>query len=116
MPRQCYFFGTFILSLSLIVPQISEEPYSLENATLGKSADFVVKAIGSNLTYTWHRQATKELLSNDKRVSVGNTQILHICKVESSDQGYYVCTISHPTGGNVETNPAELRLATSTFT
>ena len=56
------------------------------------------------------------LLPNDERVSVGNTQILHICKVESSDEGYYVCTISNPTGGSVESNPAELRLATSTFT
>ena len=109
-------FLWYFHSLFLSVPKITEEPHSLENATLGKPADFVVKAIGSNLTYTWYRQATKELLPNDERVSVGNTQTLHICKVESDDEGYYVCTISNLTGGSVETNPVELRLATSTFT
>ena len=88
----------------------------MENATLERPAEFVVKAIGSNLTYTWYRQATEKLLLNDKRVSVGNTQILCIDKVELSDEGYYVCTISNPTGGSVETDPAELRLATSMFT
>ena len=98
------------LSLSLLypVPQITEEPDGLENATAGKPAEFVVKAIGKNLAYTWHRQTAKVLLPKDKRVFVGNTQILCIDKVESSDEGYYVCTISNPTGGSVETNPVQL--------
>ena len=90
------------------VPQITEEPDSLENVTPGKPAEFVVEAIGKNLTYTWHRQTAKQLLPSDKRVSVGNTQILRIDKVESNDEGYYVCTISNPTGGSVETKPVQL--------
>ena len=96
------------LSLSLSVPQITEEPHSLEDAILGEPAQFVVKANGSHLTYTWYRQTTKQLLPNEKRVSVGNTQILQINKVELSDEGYYVCTICNPTGGSVETKPARL--------
>ena len=98
----------YSLSLLYLVPQITEEPDSLENVTPGKPAEFVAKAIGKNLTYTWHHQTAKHLLPNDKRVFVGNTQILHIDKVESSDEGYYVCTICNPTGGSVETNPAQL--------
>ena len=103
---------TFSLSLSLSlsllysVPQITEEPKSLENVTPGKPAEFFVKANGKNLTYTWHRQTAKQ--PNDKRVVVGDTQILCIDEVESSDEGYYVCTISNPTGGSVETNTVQL--------
>ena len=89
-----------------------EEPNSLENITPGISAEFVVKAIGKNLTYTWHHQTAKQsvwqLLPSDKRVLVGNTQILRIDKVESNDEGYFVCTISNPTGGSVETKSAHL--------
>ena len=96
------------LSLLYSVPQITEEPDSLQNATPGKPAEFVVEAIGKNLTYTWHCQTAKRLLPSDKRVSVGNTEILRIDKVESNDEGYYVCTISNPTGGSVETKPAQL--------
>ena len=103
----------FILSLLHSVPQITEEPDSLENVTPGKPAEFVVKAVGKNLTYTWHRQTAEQLLPSEKRVIVGNTQILHIDEVESSDEGYYICTISNPTGGSVETKPA--RLTTSMF-
>ena len=84
------------------------EPHSLENVTPGKPAEFVVKAIGKNLTYTWYRQTAKQLLPSEKRVFVGNTQFLRIDKVESSDEGYYVCTISNPTGGTVEMKPAQL--------
>ena len=101
-------FGYSILSLVYSVPQITEEPDSLENATPGNPAEFVIKAIGKNLTYTWHRQTAKQVLPNDKRVFVGNAQILYIDKVESSDEGYYVCTISNPTGGSVETIPVQL--------
>ena len=43
---------------------------------------------------------------------VGNTQILHINKVEPSDEGFYVCTICNSSGGTVETNPTELILST----
>ena len=100
------------LFLSLSVPQITEEPDSLENATPGKPAVFVVKATGKNLTYTWHRQTAKQLLPSDKRVLVGNTQILRFDKVESNDEGYYVCTICNPTGGSVETQPAHLVTST----
>ena len=96
------------LSFSLSVPQITEEPHSLEDAILGEPAEFVVKANGSHLTYTWYHQTTKELLPNEKRVSVGNTQILCIDKVKPSDEGYYICNISNTTGGSVETNPAQL--------
>ena len=106
-------FLRYFLSLSHSVPQITEEPHSLENVILGKSAEFVVKVNGSHLTYAWYHQATKQLLPTEKRVSVGNTQILHIDKVESSNEGYYVCTISNPTGGSVETSPAQLQLTTS---
>ena len=101
-------FGYNILCLLYSVPQITEEPDSLENATPGKPGGFVAKAIGKNLTYTWHLQTAKQVLPSDKRVLVGNAQILHIDKVESSDEGYYVCTISNPTGGTVETIPAQL--------
>ena len=86
------------LFLFLSVPQITEEPHSLENTPPGKPAEFVVKANGSRLTYTWYRQTTKQLLPNDKRVSVGNTQIQHFDKVESRK----------PTGGSVEENSAQL--------
>ena len=98
------------LSLSAIytVPLITEEPDSLENTAPGKPTEFVVKAIGKNLTYTWHRHTAKQLSSNDKRVVVGDTRILHIDKVEPSDEGYYVCTICNSTGGTVKTNPAQL--------
>ena len=67
-----------------------------------------MKAIGKNLTYTWYRQSAKQLLPNDKRVFVRNAQILRIKKVQSSNEGYYVCTICNPTGGSVETNPVQL--------
>ena len=98
----------FSLSRFLSVPQITKEPHSLEGAILGEPAQFVVKANESHLTYTWYRQTTKQLLPNEKRVSVGNTQILRINKVELSDEGYYVCTICNTTGGSVETKPARL--------
>ena len=102
----------FSLSLCVLfsVPLITKEPAtdSLKNTASGKPAEFVVKAIGKNLTYTWHRQTAKQLLPDEKRVVVGITQILHIDKVEPSDEGYYVCTICNTTGGSVETNPAQL--------
>ena len=90
------------------MPQITVEPHSQENVAPGKPAEFVVQAIGSHLTYTWYRQTTKQLLPNEKRVSVGNTQILHINKVMSSNEGYYYCVVCNSTGGKVETNPAQL--------
>ena len=99
---------THSFSLLYTVPQITEAPGSLENTTPGKPAEFVAKAIGNKLSYTWHRQTAKHLLPNDERVFVGDTQILHIDKVKSSDEGFYVCTICNPTGGSVETNPAQL--------
>ena len=49
-----------------------------------------------------------QLLPEDKSVIVGNTQILHINKVEPNDEGCYVCTICNSSGGTVETNPTEL--------
>ena len=90
------------------MPQITEEPNSWENAIPGKPVEFVVKTIGNNLTYTWHRQPAKQLLPNDKRDVVGNDAILRIDKVGSSDEGYYSCTICNATGGSVETKPAQL--------
>ena len=90
------------------VPQITEEPDSLENVAPGKPAEFVVQAIGKKLTYAWYRQAAGQFLPNDKRVFVGNTQTLRIDKAESSDEGYYVCTVCNTTGGSVETHPAQL--------
>ena len=71
-----------------------------------------MKAVGKNLTYTWHRQTVKRLSPKDKRVLVGETQILHIDNVKSNDEGYYVCTICNPTGGRVETKPAQLTTRT----
>ena len=97
------------------VPQITEEPDRLENVAPGKTAEFVAKAVGKDLNYTWYRQGTKELLPNDKRVIVGNTLILRVEKVETSNEGYYVCIISNPTGGSVETSPAQLQLTTSMY-
>ena len=99
---------SYFHSLSLSVPQITEEPDSQENVIPRKPAEFAVKAIGKNLTYTWHRQAAEQSLPSDKKVLVGNTQILRIDKVESDNEGYYVCTICNPTGGSVETKPAQL--------
>ena len=101
----------FLLSFRYSVPQIIEQPGSLVNTAPGKTAEFVVNPIGQDLTYTWHRQTAKQLLlneKNDKRVVVGDTQILRIDKVEPSDEGYYVCTICNTTGGSVETNPVQL--------
>ena len=95
-------------SLSLSVPQITEEPDSMENTTPGNPVEFVVKALGKNLNYTWHCQTAKQLLPSEKIVRVGNTKILLIDKVESNDEGYYVCTICNPTGGIVETKPTQL--------
>ena len=94
-----------------LVPQITDEPDSLENAVPGKPAEFAVKAIGKNLTYTWHRQTAKQLL-NEKRVLIRDTQILRIDEVEPCDEGYYVCTISNATDGTVETNLAHLTTST----
>ena len=87
---------------------LTEEPNSLENASLGKPAEFVVKTIGSNLTNTWHCQTAKQLSPNDKREIVGNDATLCIDKVESSDAGYYACAISNTSGGSVETQPVQL--------
>ena len=104
-----YFYLSLCLSILLYsVPQITKEPDSLENFTPGKPAEFVVNTLGKNLTYTWHRQSAKQFLPNDTRVSVCKTQILRIDKVESNDEGYYVCTICNPTGGSVETKPVQL--------
>ena len=100
------------LSTLYAVPQITEEPNSLENVSPGKSAEFVVKTTGNNLTYTWHRQPAKQLSPKDKREVVGNEAILHIDKLESSDEGYYVCTICNTSGCSVETNPAQLTTST----
>lgn len=99
---------SFFLSLLYLVPQITAQPDSLENVTPGKPAEFGVKAIGKDLTYTWHRQTAEQFLPNDKRVFIRNSRILHIEKVEPSNEGHYVCTISSPTGGSVETTPAQL--------
>ena len=96
------------LSALYAVPQITEEPNSLANVSPGKPAEFVVKNTGNNLTYTWHRQPAKQLSPNDKREVVGNDANLHIDKVESSDEGYYVCTICNTSGGSVETKPVQL--------
>ena len=82
-----------------------QEPSSQENVTLGSSIEFIVKATGMNLSYTWHHQTSKH--TSGKKI-VGNNQTLRIDKVESTDEGYYTCTISNPTGGTVETNPAQL--------
>ena len=63
-----------------------------------------------NLSYTWHHQTSKDA----SKVEVGednptrNNPTLRIDKVKSDDEGYYTCTISNPTGGTVETNPAQL--------
>ena len=104
-----YFYLSLCLSILFYsVPQITEEPDSLENVTPGKPAEFVVKALGKHLTYTWHRRTAKQFLPSDTRVSVGSTQILHINKVESNKEGCYVCTICNPTGGSVETKPVQL--------
>ena len=96
------------LSAIYTVPQITEEPDIQENVAPGKPAIFVVRATGKNLTYIWHHQTAKQLLQNDTKVVVEKDQILRIAKVESSDEGYYVCTICNPTGGSVKTNPARL--------
>ena len=95
------------LCFTYTVPKITEEPKSLPNVAPGKLAEFYAKATGMNLTYTWHHHTAKQPLPSDKRV-VGNTQTLHIAKVEPVDEGYYVCTITNPTGGRVETNPIQL--------
>ena len=100
------------LSTLYAVPQITEEPNSLENVSPRKHAEFVVKAIGNNLTYSWHHQPAKQLSPNDRREVVGNDAILHIDKVESSDEGYYVCTICNTSGGSVETKPVQLTTST----
>ena len=107
---QNYFLVSLFLSLFLFcsVPQITEEPESLEKVAPGKPAEFVVKAIGKNLKYTWHRQTAKQLSPNDKAVFVSDAEILCIDEVDSSDEGYYICTISNPTGGSVKTNPVQL--------
>ena len=54
-------------------------------------------------------------MPNEKRVVVGDTQILRIDKVEPSDEGCYVCTICNTTGGTVETNPAQLTASVCIF-
>ena len=101
------------LSALYAVPQLTEEPNSLENTSPGKSAEFAVKTIGNNLTYTWNRQPAKQLSPNDKREVVGNDATLHIDKVESSDEGYYVCTICNTSGGSVETKSVQLTTSTT---
>ena len=86
-----------------------QEPSHQENVTPGNNVEFVVKATGKNLFYTWHHQTSKH--SSQKKV-VGNNQTLNIDKVKSSDEGYYTCTISNPTGVTVESNPAQLTTST----
>ena len=103
-------FSLVFVDVHLPVPKITKEPVSQENVIPGKPAEFAVKAIGGDLTYTWHRQTANNLLPNGKRVPVpGNSQTLRINEVHSSDEGYYVCTVrDRSTGGSVETQPAQL--------
>ena len=84
-----------------------QQPSSQENVTPESNVEFVVKATGMNLSYTWYHQASEHALPSEKKV-VGNNQTLHIDKVKSDDEGYYACTIGNPTGGTIESNPAQL--------
>ena len=70
--------------------------------------EFVVEATGMNLSYTWHHQTSRH--ASKKKVG-GNSETLHIQNLQPDDEGYYTCTISNPTGGNVETEPAQLTLS-----
>ena len=75
--------------------------------TLRTRVKFVVQATGRGLSYTWHHQTSKDA----SKVKVGeNDPTLRIDKVKSADEGYYTCTISNPTGGTVETPPAQLSM------
>ena len=90
---------------SVQIPQIKKQPSHEEDVTPGENVQFVVEATGMNLSYTWHHQTSKDT----SKVKVGESNpTLHIDKVKSHDEGYYTCTISNPTGGTVETNPAQL--------
>ena len=86
-----------------------QEPSSQESITPGENVQFVVKAAGMNLFYTWHHQTSKR--TSQKNV-VGNDPTLYIDKVKPDDEGFYTCTISNTTGGTVETNPAQLTTST----
>ena len=90
---------------SVQIPHIKKQPSNEEDVTPGENVQFVVEATGMNLSYTWHHQTAKDA----SKVKVGeNNPTLRIDKVKSDDEGYYTCTISNPTGGTVETNPAQL--------
>lgn len=71
--------------------------------------EFVVEAAGMNLSYTWHHQTSRYAHSKEK--VGGNNETLHIQNLQSDDEGYYTCTITDPSGGNVETRPAQLTLS-----
>ena len=101
-----YFFKTTLLFSE---PKIINPPKSKENTIRGSYLEFVVKATGKNLSYTWHHLATKDSLPSEENV-VGCDKILCIDGADSDDEGYYICIISNQTRGTVETEPAQLSM------
>ena len=77
----------------------------MENIASGQSAVFSVKASGTDVKYSWYHQkiAGKTMLSE-------KTSTLTIENVQLSHEGDYLCKITNPTGGFVETKPAQLIL------
>ena len=79
----------------------------------GASATFSVQADGMNLSYCWHRN--DEPIVSGNRVQItgdDSTSTLKVKNVQaSSDVGLYTCKITNPTGGSVETQPAEVTIS-----
>ena len=66
-----------------------------------------------NLLYSWHRN-DKPIVSGDRVhiTSDDSTSTLKVKNVQGeSDEGSYVCKITNPTGGSVETQPAKLTIS-----
>ena len=85
------------------------QPKLQKNVPPGKHVKFSVVADGKDLTYSWYHNDVP-LVSNGrvKIIQHADASILQIEDVQPSDEGYYVCKISNPTGGSVKTEPAQL--------
>ena len=92
------------------------QPQKLTDIQPGESAKLSVQADGINLSYCWYRN--DEPIVNSDRVQITSdrsTSTLKIKNVQtSSDDGSYVCKITNPTGGSVETHPAKLNTSKQT--
>lgn len=93
--------------------QINTQPDN-EIICTGGTANFVVSATGTGITYQWKKGST--VLTNDGHFSGVTTNTLTITNVNAGDAGSYTCEVSG-SGNTIVSNPGILTyLATPTIT